>query len=262
MVLLRTEIQFLSFAFSFQDRIFRNFQQIEFYPSHFHEYLLSAEVGFSHSYPLGVPRHLSKGFRRPIQLYIKGDYTPSQVMWSDAHHPPQTPYTPYRGIYAEMMCPPPRGYNANSSVWGGGDNTPCRPMASTSQYYNPMETDSYLPSYETEVSNRRYCFQSPLYSAEWSPPPLSSSNSETRTPPKPSTWSVSTTPMTPSNAMQGGGSVTNTPHHRHVYPPDEEPLLDALENADSEDQPSTQTNGTGISSNGDTPRTEEDSPEH
>ena len=166
----------ITFLFVFQERIYRNFQQIEFYPSHFHEYLLSPEVGFSHSYPLGIPRHLRKGFRRPIQLYVKGDYTPSQVMWSEAHHPPQTPYTPYRGIYAEMMCPPPR-YTANSSVWGGGDNTPFRPMASTSPYYNPMNTDSYLPSYETEVSTRRYCFHSPLYSAEWYPPPLSSSNS-------------------------------------------------------------------------------------
>lgn len=233
---------------------------------------MSPEVGFSHSYPLGVPRHLSKGFRRPIQLYVKGDYTPSQVMWSDAHHPPQTPYTPYRGIYAEMMCPPPRGYNMNSSAWGGGDNTPFRPMASTSQYYNPKETDSYLPSYETEVSTRRYCFQSPLYSAEWSPPPLSSSNSDTRTPPKqPSAWSVSTTPMTPSQAFGTQGSVTNTPHHRHVYPPDE-PLLD-LDNADSEDQPVNSNNNNnsgsgvaqsnnGVSSSGDTPRTEEDSPEH
>lgn len=190
-------------------------------------------------------------------MYIKGDFTPSQVMWSDAHHPPQTPYTPYRGRYAEMMCPPQRGFY-NSSVWGGGDNTPCRPLASTSQYYNPMETDSYLPSYETEVTNRRYCFQSPLYSAAWSPPPLSSSNSETRTPPKPSTWSVSTTPMTPSNAFAGqGGSVTNTPHH--VYPPDE-PLLEL--DVDSQDQLNNGTNGAAVSSSGDTPRTEEDSPEH
>lgn len=48
--------------------IFNNYKNIEFYPNKFHEYLLSTEVGFSHSYPLGIPRHLSKGFRRPIQV--------------------------------------------------------------------------------------------------------------------------------------------------------------------------------------------------
>uniref|UniRef100_A0A1B0DMV3 RNA methyltransferase n=1 Tax=Phlebotomus papatasi TaxID=29031 RepID=A0A1B0DMV3_PHLPP len=49
------------------ETIFNNYKSIEFFPNKFHEYLLSPEVGFSHSYALGVPRHLSKGFRRPIQ---------------------------------------------------------------------------------------------------------------------------------------------------------------------------------------------------
>lgn len=48
-------------------------------------------------------------------------------------------------------------------------NTPYG-LSSTSQYYNPLETDSYLPSYDTEVPNRHYCFASPLYSTVWSPP--------------------------------------------------------------------------------------------
>lgn len=46
----------------------KNYKSIRFFPKKFNEYLLSSEVGFSHSYPLGIPRHLSKGFSRPIQV--------------------------------------------------------------------------------------------------------------------------------------------------------------------------------------------------
>uniref|UniRef100_A0A1A9ZFS5 RNA methyltransferase n=1 Tax=Glossina pallidipes TaxID=7398 RepID=A0A1A9ZFS5_GLOPL len=48
-------------------KILNNYNSIELFPNKFHEYLLSSEVGFSHSYTLGVPRHLNKGFSRPIQ---------------------------------------------------------------------------------------------------------------------------------------------------------------------------------------------------
>lgn len=51
-----------------QPEIYNNYKQIEFFPNKFHEYLLSSEVGFSHSYTLGVPRHMNKGFCRPIQV--------------------------------------------------------------------------------------------------------------------------------------------------------------------------------------------------
>lgn len=51
-----------------QENIYNNYHNIEFYPNKFHEYLLSSEVGFSHSYTLGIPKHLSKGFSRPIQV--------------------------------------------------------------------------------------------------------------------------------------------------------------------------------------------------
>lgn len=50
------------------ENIYNNYRTIEFFPDYFHEYLLSNEVGFSHSYTLGVPRHLNKGFCRPIQV--------------------------------------------------------------------------------------------------------------------------------------------------------------------------------------------------
>lgn len=61
---------FFSFSFKFQPTIFNNYKSIEFFPNNFHEYLLSPEVGFSHSYALGVPRHASKGFYRPIQVSV------------------------------------------------------------------------------------------------------------------------------------------------------------------------------------------------
>lgn len=47
-----------------------NYRNIEFFPNKFHEYLLGPEIGFSHSWLLGIPRHLNKGFRRPIQVNI------------------------------------------------------------------------------------------------------------------------------------------------------------------------------------------------
>lgn len=53
---------------SFQPQIFNNYKEIDFFPNNFHEYLLSPEVGFSHSYTLGAPKHASKGFYRPIQV--------------------------------------------------------------------------------------------------------------------------------------------------------------------------------------------------
>lgn len=68
-----------------------NYSSIRFFPKKFNEYLLSSEVGFSHSYPLGIPRHLNKGFSRPIQLFVKGEFTPSHAQWSD-YHMRSTPY--------------------------------------------------------------------------------------------------------------------------------------------------------------------------
>uniref|UniRef100_A0A2M4B964 RNA methyltransferase n=1 Tax=Anopheles marajoara TaxID=58244 RepID=A0A2M4B964_9DIPT len=182
------------------ETIFENYKNIEFFPCRFHDYLLSPEVGFSHSYPLGIPRHLSKGFRRPIQLYIKGDFTPSQAKWSDTYHP-ATPYENHRGIYTDIvtasqtaagciwgaMTPyapsysyrqPPTpshssGANGGSGSGGGGASGSGNGFASTSPYYNPRQTDSYLPSYDNYGNGYRpgsYCFASPLYSTTWSPP--------------------------------------------------------------------------------------------
>ncbi|XP_053687506.1 7SK snRNA methylphosphate capping enzyme bin3 [Sabethes cyaneus] len=155
------------------ETIFENYKNIEFFPNRFHDFLLSPEVGFSHSYPLGIPRHLSKGFRRPIQLYVKGDFTPSQAQWSDTYHP-QTPYVNNHNIYSDIATP-----TRNNCIWGSTTpyqpsySTRCTPVhgfMATSPYYNPRQTDSYQPSYGASSRRGSYCFASPLYSTTWSPP--------------------------------------------------------------------------------------------
>uniref|UniRef100_A0A1A9WHX8 RNA methyltransferase n=1 Tax=Glossina brevipalpis TaxID=37001 RepID=A0A1A9WHX8_9MUSC len=212
-------------------KILSNYNKIELFPNKFHEYLLSSEVGFSHSYTLGVPRHLNKGFSRPIQLYAKGDYTPNHVRWSDAYCP-QTPYETYRGIYATM---PPlsmqlsypvassiRSQNCSTPRYMGDNNSgsySCRQtpiyQSSISQYYNPLETDSYLPSYDVEYLNHMYVFASPLYQTAWSPPTSMQ-------------YSSSHTPIFGSvrdSELDGDGNTNNNisgSFHRHVYPPNDE----------------------------------------
>lgn len=53
--------------------IFENYQRIQLRPEQFTEYLLSREVGFSTCEVIDTPFNVSKGFRRPIQLFTKGE---------------------------------------------------------------------------------------------------------------------------------------------------------------------------------------------
>lgn len=80
----------------------------------------------------------------------------------------------------------------------------------TTPYYNPLATDNYLPSYDNEQQRKIYCFQSPLYSTTWSPPPNDGGSRP---------GSLSNTPV-----HSGGGSVRAENEDaysssRHVYPP-------------------------------------------
>ncbi|GBP37053.1 Probable RNA methyltransferase bin3 [Eumeta japonica] len=131
--------------------IYENFNSIELLPNKFRDYLLSPEVGFSKCCILGVPQHASKGFRRPIQLYIKGDFTPSKACWSDAyapssHHRSETE-PPRRTVYA----PVEPAYRPSDDAPSCGAATPFSPnldcCADDSPFYNPR-SDSYAPSYE------------------------------------------------------------------------------------------------------------------
>ncbi|MEM1407984.1 MAG: hypothetical protein AAGG59_14485, partial [Bacteroidota bacterium] len=51
------------------ERIFENFQNIKLRPEMFYDYLIQ-EVGFCSGETLAVPHHPSKGFQRPLQVYI------------------------------------------------------------------------------------------------------------------------------------------------------------------------------------------------
>ncbi|OXU18037.1 hypothetical protein TSAR_000510 [Trichomalopsis sarcophagae] len=55
------------------EKIYKNYQSIEFFPQKFTQYLLSAEVGFRKCEVVSVPPHPSRGFQRPIYLYTKAD---------------------------------------------------------------------------------------------------------------------------------------------------------------------------------------------
>jgi hypothetical protein len=147
----------LIFYFNFQETTYKNFSSIEFFPGKFKEYLLSPEVGFSKCIVLGVPQHLSKGFRRPIHLYIKGDFTPSKVQWSDtyapSHHQSDLSIEEQpKKVYAYIPS-----YHPSSSRWSENNTpsygavTPCAYQIETnsaedSPFYNPR-SDSYMPSY-------------------------------------------------------------------------------------------------------------------
>lgn len=61
-----------------QETIYRNYNNIEFFPDKFTQYLLSAEVGFAKSEILAFPQHYSKGFQRPIQMFTKSTMFPSE----------------------------------------------------------------------------------------------------------------------------------------------------------------------------------------
>lgn len=197
-----------------------------------------------------------------FQLYVKGDFTPSQIRWSDNYQPQTPSYEQYhRDMYNDNSnnnnnhytynrgVPFINGFrggngsrsNASSSVHangtrstpyrsnrevgigsgsgGGGGGpysqhyhpfTPLNGLPYTSQYYNPMETDSYLPSYDNEVQVRHYCFASPLYSTVWSPPSSSASGGGRR--------SASNTPLFGSiRRMEDDQYGSNS--RRHVYLP-------------------------------------------
>ncbi|XP_076748870.1 7SK snRNA methylphosphate capping enzyme [Xylocopa sonorina] len=58
------------------ERIYKNYQSIEFRPHNFTQYLLSSEVGFSKCEVLSIPPHPSKGFQRPIHLFTKAGPLP------------------------------------------------------------------------------------------------------------------------------------------------------------------------------------------
>lgn len=137
-----------------------------FSPSNFADFLLSQEVGFSHYYTLGVTQHLSKGFKRPIYLFVKGEYTPKAAQkWSDVYFPSTTPYPRRSMVYAQPMmnkyAPLPSWLSpmGKSPMPSPFPYRPSHTPAYGTPYYNPQQSD-YLPSYD-EFPRNQFAFMSP-----------------------------------------------------------------------------------------------------
>lgn len=143
------------------EQIYENYKSINFSPSNFADYLLSQEVGFSHYYTLGVTQHLSKGFKRPIYLFVKGEYTPKAAQkWSDVYFPSTTPYPRRSMVYAQPMnkyAPLPSWLSPMPSPFPY--SRPSHTPAYGTPYYNPQQSD-YLPSYD-EFPRNQFAFMSP-----------------------------------------------------------------------------------------------------
>jgi len=84
---------FMYLLFAEQGTIFKNYNSIRFFPWKFTEYLLSSEVGFTQYEVLGTPFHQSRGFQRPLQLFTKGEITPSRSAASSTGTPSHTVVT-------------------------------------------------------------------------------------------------------------------------------------------------------------------------
>lgn len=71
----------------FQERTYKTYQSIEFFPQKFTQYLLSPEVGFNKCEVVSIPAHPSKGFQRPIQLFTKAGTSPdTSNAWCTTAH--------------------------------------------------------------------------------------------------------------------------------------------------------------------------------
>lgn len=165
------------------------------------------------------------------------------MRWSDAYYP-QTPYEAYRGIYATLpahrmgggggssaggshsghaqllhLSSSSRSQNYDTPHYAGSasGSASCRQTPMYQPTYNPLETDSYQPSYDMEYLNHMYVFASPLYQTVWSPPAsLRKSSSHT-----PVFGSVRDAELDGDGSIGGGGSGGGS-YHRHVYPPNDD----------------------------------------
>lgn len=163
------------------------------------------------------------------------------MRWSDAYYP-QTPYEAYRGIYATLPAHRTGGGSSSAGGSHGGHHTQLHLMSSSTRSqnydtphyagsasgsascrqtpmyqhtYNPLETDSYQPSYDN--LNHMYVFASPLYQTVWSPP-ASARKSSSHTP---VFGSVRDAELDGDGSIGGGGSGGGS-YHRHVYPPNDD----------------------------------------
>jgi len=87
------------------ETILKNFKEIKFRPEQFADFLLT-EVGFNRCEVVAIPSHSSKGFQRPLQVFIKGaesetsnSTTPCSYGISPQSHTYNPAFTPFYGKF-------------------------------------------------------------------------------------------------------------------------------------------------------------------
>ncbi|XP_018568030.1 probable RNA methyltransferase Y17G7B.18 isoform X2 [Anoplophora glabripennis] len=113
------------------ETIYKNYNAIEFFPEKFREYLLSAAVGFAKSEILGYPPHLSRGFRRPIQVFTKSTMFPSERIEATPNS-----ITPNVGVY-------------NDSLY--------QKICKTEKYESRTQPEICVEHVYTDIIENRYC---------------------------------------------------------------------------------------------------------
>nr|CAD7572343.1 unnamed protein product [Timema californicum] len=143
------------------EKIFNNYHSIKLFPQKFTEYLLSSEVGFSKCEVIGTPFHPSKGFRRPIQLFTKGEISPSLSARSSMYTPCHTVVSGVGRlpVYTNMAVSVRENDEEEMDT---EKSTPATPLAGSAIYEDvicPIETpQESVPEYlEVDVSAQDIC---------------------------------------------------------------------------------------------------------
>jgi len=116
--------------------IFENFENIKLRPEQFPDYLVHV-VGFLAGGVLGVPGHSAKGFRRPIQVFVKPGQGSARTVNSSVRSTPLVPSAAASSVYQRSSS----YYGGPSPGVGGGGSASRDP-----RLYAPSLTPRYQPS--------------------------------------------------------------------------------------------------------------------
>lgn len=123
------------------ERIYENFQKIKLKPEQFSDYLIH-QVGFSSGHNIAVPHHSSKGFQRPIQIFVKrasSSYHASSIATTPYSGP--SPHIPQKRCYAPSLTPTYNKYTPLHSPSANLYKTPNRtPSAGATPQAGPSAT--------------------------------------------------------------------------------------------------------------------------
>eukprot|EP00095_Tigriopus_kingsejongensis_P005860 maker-scaffold38_size502422-snap-gene-1.12 protein:Tk05860 transcript:maker-scaffold38_size502422-snap-gene-1.12-mRNA-1 annotation:"7sk snrna methylphosphate capping enzyme" len=125
------------------ERIYENFQKIKLRPEQFSDYLIH-QVGFCSGHTIAVPHHTSRGFQRPLQVFVKrasSSYHASTCSQTTPYFAP-SPLMPSKRCYAPSLTPM---YNKYTPLYSPSANfsgkTPSRtPSAGATPQLGPSAT--------------------------------------------------------------------------------------------------------------------------